>query len=803
MKKRQLKKGSAAVALAVSAAILAQSASAASLGNMIAYSYLNEPLSVVVTIDKLEAGDAETLSARVVSAEAYAAAGVKRPAWADKAQVRVKSLGAGRFGVEITTSEPMSDPTSSLLLELKAKSGDATREYALLLDIKGESAKDPLKADPVKSAAISAKEFERQAAAKALAPAGGSQASGAAAGSAQTPAQAKAERDTVLARKGSVLSAIASATARPGVTHEQMMLGYLRQNPGAFQDGNINRLKSGVIMRVPSKEQAQAVDAAKAREQVAQMASDYKAWRSEASGSRLPAASTRQAGAEARGAVQKESAAPAAGPDELRLGKADKGGAGGPSREDLLAKQKELEESQSRERDLQRVAEDLKKLLAIKDAQLAKLGAPKAAEAAAPAPTPSAATETKEASAAATAPAAALEAQVPGSNETVKAEGEPEATPAPTPEATPTPEAAAPKPAPKPAVLIPAEPTPEPSFMDEHGSSALLGGGLLAALLAALGVSRFRRARRERDSGSVTIANEPSTGPSTGEQEPQAPSRDPLQERLEAADTFMSYGQDDKAFAELEAALAIAPQSPDALIRMARLAAKAKDRQAFHLASEALRSGPAYSAHQRELFQLRSQLPKEEPAQDISQGLESFMDSREREEEGKAPSVVDDVFGASSDPSAPLMEPMEPMEQMQPAREEESLESRFLTPMTPVAPEPEAQGHVAPLEFESISFDLDVPEDRAAADRQERLDPVMDIPSLSERSPTPPGFTEMGELEAPVAKEPSSEVKTMLDLADAYLEMGDKEGARELLLEVQRSDNGEWGDRATKLLNSL
>lgn len=786
MKKQWKKKSSAALALAVSAAILAQGANAAALGNIIAYSYLNEPLSVVVTIEKLGAGDEQTLSARIVSAEAYAAAGVKRPDWADQAQVRVKSLGAGRYGVEITTSAPVSDPASSILLELKAKSGDATREYALLLDIKSEGMKDPLKAEAIASAPISAKEFERKAA-EASAPAAGK------------GAQAPQERETVRVRQGSALSIIANATARPGVTHEQMMLGYLRQNPGAFQGGNINRLKSGVILRVPSAEQAREVDAAKARAQVAQMASAYAAWRNEALGSRLPAASERQAGSAASGAVEKERAAPAAGPDELRLGKAEKGGAGGPSREDMLAKQKELEEEQSRSRDLQRAAEDLRKLLAIKDAELAKLrGAPakpaeKAPEAAQEKPVDASAVSKEAAAAAGSAPSpAALEAQAPGSGELIRAEGEAQATPEAAPAPTPAPEAA--KPAPKPAVVIPAEPEPEPGFMEQHGQSAMLGGGLLAALLAALGVSRLRRKRKERDSGSVTIASEPSTGPSTAEQEAGALERDPVQEHLEAADTFLSYQQDEKAFGELAAALAISPKHPEALIRMARLAAKAQDREAFTRAYEDLRSGPAYSAHQRELFQLRSQLPKEEPAQDISQGLESFVESQERER-AQEPSVVDEVFGRPrSERSEAPMAPAPAAEQSE--ERFDAVDSRFLTPMTPFEPERRDQGESAPLEFESISFDLDVPEDRPA----ERSEPLLEIPSQEQLKPVE---IEPISMEAPAPKESSSEVKTMLDLALAYMEMGDKEGARELLVEVRKADQGALGEQAEELLSKL
>ncbi len=63
-----------------------------------------------------------------------------------------------------------------------------------------------------------------------------------------------------------------------------------------------------------------------------------------------------------------------------------------------------------------------------------------------------------------------------------------------------------------------------------------------------------------------------------------------------------------------------------------------------------------------------------------------------------------------------------------------------------------------------------------------------------------------GSLEADVAFDAigaNEEVATKLDLAKAYEEMGDLEGARELLQEVLKEGNGEQQDAARAILERV
>ncbi len=83
---------------------------------------------------------------------------------------------------------------------------------------------------------------------------------------AQPQQQVKVKKDTkprsdqYKVEKNNTLWSIARKTKANGVSIHQMMLSLLRYNPEAFIDGNINRLRKGVILRVPDKESALSID---------------------------------------------------------------------------------------------------------------------------------------------------------------------------------------------------------------------------------------------------------------------------------------------------------------------------------------------------------------------------------------------------------------------------------------------------------------------------------------------------------------------------------------------------------------
>src|SRR5437588_2505289 len=266
-------------------------------------------------------------------------------------------------------------------------------------------------------------------------------------------------------QRGETLTAIASdaagASANSARTHSWMLAIY-QANPRAF-DRNMNVMRSGAVMRIPGEAQATAVSAAEA---AAEIRRQYAAWRS--SGGAPTASSGEQAG-RLKLVTPSESASVGATP----------GASSGA----------EVSRLQGQVHDLEGQLAESKRLLELKNAELARLQselAAKRAPAAAPPPPPPV-------------------AQVPPPAAQRPVEQAPVTQAAPPPPPTPIteekpPEAAAP-PAPTPAPRS-AKPAPVPpeSAAGESLLDTLEGywWALALVMLAVVGViaARFVRAQR-------------------------------------------------------------------------------------------------------------------------------------------------------------------------------------------------------------------------------------------------------------------------------------------------------------------
>jgi pilus assembly protein FimV len=287
-------------------------------------------------------------------------------------------------------------------------------------------------------------------------------------------------------------------------------------------NNNMNRLKTGQILKVPSAEDVQKIARTEANQEIRTHVADWRAYREQLAGgvAAIPArteASNVAAGRVASAAVTPP-APPAAEPkDVLKLSKSDAGkgaaaaGKGGASQErlnalqeELTAKDKALRESQSRVSDLEKQIRDMQRLLDLKAGAPGKAD-PKVAAVAPPPPAKAAEApkvEPPKAEPPKAEPPKVAEAPKPA--EPAKA---PEATPAPAKPAEPPKVAEAPKPAPpKAAPKKAAPPPPEPSLVDSlmENPWVLMAGVGGLAVLGIGGLMFMRRRRAAADAGPVS-----------------------------------------------------------------------------------------------------------------------------------------------------------------------------------------------------------------------------------------------------------------------------------------------------------
>ena len=452
------------------------------LGSSKVQSALGETLKAEIDVSSLTAEEASTLKVRIASTDVYRASGIEFNAVLTSAQVQLLRRPDGRPYLRITSERAVQEPFVDVILELNWSTGRLTREYTLLFDPPTLARPTPpsevttapvIAAAPAESKPVASQPAQRPAVQRPAVPA---PAPRAAAEPKPTPAPAAPSAASDYAVKpGDTLSRIAGKTQVDGISLDQMLVGLYRANPDAFVDNNMNRLKAGVVLKVPGSDKLSELSAAEARQIIQAQSADFNSYRQRlASGA--PLIRQDESDKSAKGRVQAEVAdkkpAAAAAPDKLTLSKP------GPAvgTEAKASKDTEKKDSAARVAELTRNVEELKKLSTQTKPAAAPAPAPAPAVASAPAP----------------APTVALPAALPT----------PASAPSPAPEpqvasaaSQPQPAASRPKPTPAP---VPA-PEPETSFLDSLTDGPILPilAGVLVVALGGLGLMRLRNRRPE------------------------------------------------------------------------------------------------------------------------------------------------------------------------------------------------------------------------------------------------------------------------------------------------------------------
>ncbi|WLG92406.1 FimV/HubP family polar landmark protein [Pseudomonas cucumis] len=875
------------LAIAAASALSSGMAHALGLGELTLKSTLNQPL--VAEIELLDVKDltAAEVVPSLASPEDFAKAGVDRQAFLNDLTFTPVLNASGKSILRVTSSKPLSEPMVKFLVQVMWPNGRLLRDYSVLLD-------------PSK--------FSPQTADAAAQPAPAQTVTAPVTGATKPSQHTTTPRDT--------LWEIASK-ARNGGSIQQTMLAIQALNPDAFIDGNINRLKTGQVLRLPDQVQSTNLPQPKA---IAEVAAQNTAWRQGRRYVAKPGTGQQQLDATKR--ARGEDASSQAATDKLSLvsadtGKGGKGAAGDAkalsnklavTQESLDTTRRDNAELKSRMSDLQSQLDKLQRLIELKNNQLAKLQAEGGADAPATAPT---------------APAMSVELAA-----------NPAATPADAAPA-PAPETAAPEAVPAPAV------EPAPATSDDQKFNELLtnpillglvGGGAVVLLLLLLLLARRRKAQQEAEKHlrmaraleeeqefsvdqdlpessfeglevpppSVKLATAPTPAPTPAPviapvvvtPPIAAPLVSPAAERSERSDDVLAQAQShiaggrlNQAAALLEDAIKQEPQRSDLRLKLMEVYGQQGDRDAF-VAQE--RQLVANGDNFARVEELKSRFPA--MAVVAASGLAAAAIAAELDaqyvkdlllDEPQAPepalSDFDSAFDLSLDdleaatPIAPAVaaEP-EPAPEPEPTPAPEALaeldefpldddlsfesvlqqqtqikenlddlsdfdldmdlggnaspatlaEDDFLLSLdedlkdlpaaeAPPVTEPTLDDLELPADFDlSLADEMDAAPDQPDAFESELNDVNAELDRLSQ-SLGEPSFTAEDAL-ASAADEPdfdflsgTDEVATKLDLAQAYIDMGDNDGARDILNEVVTEGDAGQKSEAKEMLSRL
>ena len=629
----------AALASAVALALLGVSldAQALALGAISVRSALGEPLRAEIEIPQISSEEAATLQASMGTPQAFQAAGVEYSPALAGARVTLQRRPNGQAYLRIIGNRPVNEPYVGVVVEANWANGRVVRDYTLLLDPPGREALPAVVAtQPQAAAPQRAAPPARPAIAEQISPRTSAAPKAPARPERAAAAPAKAS-EQVTVQKGDTLSRIAGAHAIDGVSLDQMMVALLQANPDAFIRGNVNLIKAGAVLQLPSAEQAQATPLQAARRAVLAQSKDFQAYRHAVAKAAPAQAQDAGSGHTASGSVQaqvRDRQAPAPSPDQLKI---SKGGAASAA-ESQVARTRQAQEQADREAELKRNITALEGLKGAASAPATTAKSPaapasgaapglnvpvstSAATAAASAAATAATTGASAASAAAPAVTVAAAASAPATVASAATTETPaiaaSATPAEpasasTPEAAASAAVAAAASAPATPKTVTPAPTPvaEPSFLDGLTDNPLLpvaGAGLIA-LLAGLGIYRARQRKqkdaaldsefiesrlqpdsffgasggqqvntKDRPSGSSSMAYSPSQLDAAGDVDPVA-----------EADVYLAYGRDMQAEEILKEALLTHPGRISVHRKLAEIYAKRRDARALEaVATEA------------------------------------------------------------------------------------------------------------------------------------------------------------------------------------------------------------------------
>ncbi|TXT39242.1 MAG: hypothetical protein FD135_2309, partial [Comamonadaceae bacterium] len=120
-------------------------------------------------------------------------------------------------------------------------------------------------------------------------------------------------------KAGDTAGRIAAAHKPESVSLDQMLVAMLRTNPDAFIGDNINRIKTGAVIALPTEEQASSTSTEQAKQIIFAQSRDFNAFRQQLA-DHVPTTSTKPSARTASGKIEanvKESKPKATTPDKL------------------------------------------------------------------------------------------------------------------------------------------------------------------------------------------------------------------------------------------------------------------------------------------------------------------------------------------------------------------------------------------------------------------------------------------------------------------------------------------------------
>lgn len=375
--RRTLKAIIAGVGLSSVLLALSPNVFALSLGKITTKSFMGERLLVEIDIPDINATEASSLQANVGGIDTFQAAGIEYNPSLAGATVTLEKRPDGKQYFKVSSTAPVNDPFINLVIVANWASGRIVRDYSILLD-PPEALKTA--ATIVTAPSMSANSSANNNTTKVNTANTANTTSTTSTKTENTKAAMAAKTETnkkeskasdagktapspdgqVTVEKGQTAGKIAASIKDANISLDQMLIALLKANPNAFINGNVNLIKSGAVLSIPTAEDASAVKATEARRMVVSQSRDFSEYRRKVA-ENAPLTASNEATRTSGGKIQTQIAdkkPESTAPDKLVLANA-----GSKSKEDKVAKELQEKEDAKRLAALSSNIKDLSKQL--------------------------------------------------------------------------------------------------------------------------------------------------------------------------------------------------------------------------------------------------------------------------------------------------------------------------------------------------------------------------------------------------------------------------------------------------------
>lgn len=257
-----------AATAAVTAALISPSALSLGLGKIDAESGLNQPLRAEITLLSSRNVSEEDLRAKLASYDSYTKFGVQREAYHNTLSFRIITKDDGSKAIIVESREAIREPFINFLIELNWAQGRLMREYTLLLDppvfAKTTPTPQPQTAPTTRrQTTVNNQPTEPEQVSRATETSTDSASESTASSRDSQPEVTEKTRqiastpafndDSWTVERGQTLWSIAKSVRPEGVSVQQTLLAIFHNNPEAFINNDINRMKAGAVLTVPER----------------------------------------------------------------------------------------------------------------------------------------------------------------------------------------------------------------------------------------------------------------------------------------------------------------------------------------------------------------------------------------------------------------------------------------------------------------------------------------------------------------------------------------------------------------------